>query len=304
MKDIVNLSTVSELMDFYASKKPLHPLIAVVDLAEVGIPESMLGVGVNAALYSITMKVKTPGIKVKYGRTNIDFAEGCLYGLSPGQVMRVEESADVGEFEGWTLFFHPDLVSGSELAHKIKGYGFFSYETNEALHLSVREKETLNEIVRRIKEEYSSNIDEHSREVLISSISLMLNYIQRYYNRQFLTRKSTNTNILQKFERKLDELLNPEYLKEKGLPTVSFLAAELNLSPSYLTDLMKRETGKNVQEVMHYHLLEQAKNLLLSSDMTIAEISYELGFEYPPYFSRLFKKKTGMTPSAYRMSVN
>ena len=182
----------------------------------------------------------------------------------------------------------------------MKEYSFFSYDTNEALHLSDKEKHILNDIVQKINVELSENIDKHSQTLIVSNIELLLNYCTRYYDRQFITRKTANSDILTKVEVILTKYFQQADLSEKGLPTVKYLADEVHLSPNYLSDLLKRETGMNTQDRIHYHVIEEAKNLLLISDKTVGELAFSLGFEYPQYFSRLFKAKTGMTPLEYR----
>lgn len=303
MSAIIQIESISELLDGYGVEKPKHPLIAVVDLAKVGVSEAMSNVKVTANLYSVTMKTKSP-FQLKYGRGFIDFTEGSLYGCAPGQVLEVAETAEIGDFEGWALYFHPDLIRGHALGGKILDYGFFDYETKEALHLSEKERETLNSIVQKIDAECATNIDEFSREVLVANIELLLNYIRRYYSRQFITRKSHNTDLLSRFENAIREYLDSDKAEEIGLPTVQYFAKMLHLSPSYLSDLLKKETGKTAQEQIHYHLMKKAKYLLLNSESTVSEIAYTLGFEHPPYFSRLFKKKTGYSPSEFRIEEN
>ncbi|MBA4058329.1 MAG: AraC family transcriptional regulator, partial [Marivirga sp.] len=195
---------------------------------------------------------------------------------------------------------HPDLIRGTSLGNTIKNYSFFSYETNEALHLSDKEKQNLNEIVQKLSSELLENIDKHSQSLIVSNLELLLNYCTRYYDRQFITRKATNGDIHSKVERVLANYFQQANLSEKGLPTVKFLADQIHLSPNYLSDLLKRETGMNAQDRIHYYLIEESKNLLLSSNKTVGELAFALGFEYPQYFSRLFKSKTGMTPLEYR----
>lgn len=263
----------------------------------------MSNIKVMTDMYSITLKTKTLG-QLKYGRSFIDFEEGSLYGCAPGQVLEVSETASVGDFAGWALYFHPDLIKGHTLMDKIPGYGFFDYETNEALHLSEKEKETLISIIEKIQQECDLNIDEFSRDVLAANIELLLNYIKRYYSRQFITRKSQNTDLLSQFEGLIKAYFDSEKNENEGLPTVQYFANSLHLSSSYLSDLLKKETGKNTQEHIHGHLINKAKNLLLNSKSTVSEIAYSLGFEHPPYFSRLFKKKTGLSPSEFRHSAN
>jgi AraC-like DNA-binding protein len=200
---------------------------------------------------------------------------------------------------GWGLFFHPDLIRNTSLNAKMKDYSFFSYEIAEALHLSEKEKQLLFECIVKIQSELKENIDDYSQTIIVSTIELLLNYCNRFYGRQFITRKATNRDILEKVE-----VLLKEYFSNKrdsfGLPTVKYLADAVNLSPGYLGDLLKKETGLNAQEHIHHYIIEAAKNILLNSSQSISEIAFQLGFEYPQYFSRLFKQKTGTTPLEYR----
>lgn len=201
---------------------------------------------------------------------------------------------------GWGLFFHPDLLRGTSLGTKMKDYTFFSYETSEALHMSDKEKEILYDCIQKIETELRENIDNHSQTLIVSNIELLLNYCQRYYGRQFITRNNFNRDILSQVENILRKYFNSEDLKKNGLPSVSYLADKVNLSPNYLSDLLKKETGMNAKDHIHHHLIEEAKNILLGTNKSISEIAYELGFEYPQYFSKLFKQKTGNTPQEFR----
>ncbi|HAD14019.1 MAG TPA: hypothetical protein DCF33_16465 [Saprospirales bacterium] len=201
---------------------------------------------------------------------------------------------------GCALFFHPDLIKGTSLAGKMKDYHFFSYDVTEALHLSEKEKMILFDCVQKIEQELQENIDSHSQTLIVSNIELLLNYCTRYYGRQFITRKNVNTDIVAQVEQLLQDYLRSEALKQMGLPSVKYLAEKVHLSPNYLSDLLKKETGKNAQDHIHYQLIEEAKTVLLLSNASVSEIAYDLGFEYTQYFSKLFKQKTGLTPSEYR----
>ena len=201
---------------------------------------------------------------------------------------------------GWGLFFHPDILRGTSLANKMSTYTFFSYETSEALHLSDKEKQILYDCVQKIETELEENMDNHSNNLIVTNIELLLNYCSRYYGRQFITRKNSNFDIVSQVERLLSEYFKTEQWKESGLPTVKYLADHIHMSACYLSDLLKKETRRNAQDHIHYHIIEEAKNTLLNSDSSISEIAYSLGFEYPQYFSKLFKQKTGQTPIAYR----
>ncbi len=201
---------------------------------------------------------------------------------------------------GWGLFFHPDLLLGTSLGNKMNEYTFFSYEVSEALHLSDKEKQVLADCIQKIATELDENIDSYSQNLIVSNIEVLLNYCSRYYGRQFITRKNSHSHTVLTIEKLLKAYFNAQKIREKGLPTVKYLAEKVHLSPSYLSDLLKKETGMNAQDHIHYYLIEAAKNIILNSNDSISEIAYSLGFEYPQYFSKLFKQKTGQTPIEYR----
>ncbi|MGB0869142.1 MAG: helix-turn-helix domain-containing protein [Flavobacteriales bacterium] len=303
MSDFLHIKTISELHKAFGYQKPNHPLITVIDLSDVEISDAFLHQKIGTPFYNITLKTKT-ALLFKYGREYFDFDEGFLFGLSPNQIIEIDETAKKGDMEGWSIYFHPDLIRPYALAEKITDYGFFSYETNEALHISDKEKEILNSIVSKIKEENNGHIDEFSQDVFVSNIELLLNYIKRFYSRQFITRKSQNTTVLSQFKKHIKHYFETESLISKGLPTVHYFAQKLNVSDSYLSDLLKKETGKNTQDHIHSFVIEKAKNRLINTDVTISEIAFELGFEYPQYFSRLFKNKTGVSPKMFRNRMN
>lgn len=299
MSGIIHLETISDLHKMLPQTSVRHPSAAVVDFSKYR-EQFNSGMKITLGFYSIMFKNFCAN-KMKYGQHPYDFQDGSLICIAPRQVIALdepwEEKVDV---KGWGIFFHPDLIRGTSLGKTIKEYSFFSYQTNEALHLSDKEKNILNDIVRKIDSELSENIDQHSRTLIVSNIELLLNYCARYYERQFITRKTANSDLLAKIEDVLTKYFQSPDLSEKGLPTVKYLAGQVFLSPNYLSDLLKKETGINAQDRIHYYLIEEAKNLLLSSDKTIGELSFLLGFEYPQYFSRLFKSKTGMTPLEFR----
>lgn len=303
MADFMKIESITQLHSEFGITKPDHPLITVIDLSKARVPKQMLHQKITTPFYNITLKTKTSAT-FKYGREYFDFAEGMLLGLAPNQIVEIEETSEKGEMSGWSLYFHPDLIRGSDLIHKIEDYGFFSYQTNEALHLSEKEKETIDQIKTKIIEEYQSNLDSFSTDILTSNIELLLNYIQRFYSRQFITRKTKNTDVLSNFQRLLKAYYTSENTSNMGLPKVSYFARQLNLSDSYLSDLLKNETGKHAQDHIHHFVIEKAKNRLLHTNNSISEIAYDLGFEYPQYFSRLFKKKTGLSPNHYRTQLN
>lgn len=298
MKPIVQLKSISEINRFVKGVTK-HPLVAVIDFSKVDeyIEED---IRVSCDFYSIMFKNYCAN-KMRYGRESYDFQEGSLICIAPKQVLTMDSEIEKKEdMVGWGLFFHPDLVRGTSLGMKMKEYTFFSYEMSEALHLSEKEKQTLLDCIHKIQSELEENIDNHSQNLIVSNIELLLNYCLRYYGRQFITRKNTNRNIVSQIDDALREYFSSPILLDKGLPNVSYLAEKVNLSPNYLSDLLKKETGRNAQDHIHYYLIEEAKGLLLSTDKSIAEIAYSLGFEYPQYFSKLFKQKTGNSPQEFR----
>lgn len=301
MDDIIHINDISQLNKFLNQPKPLHPLVSTIDFSKVdSFGENELKL--SSGFYSMMFKNHCHN-KLKYGREYFDFQEGTLICIAPNQVASIENEIEKKEeVVGWGLFFHPDLIKGTSLGLKIKDYTFFSYEMNEALHLSEKEKQTLRDCIEKIENELVENIDNHSQNLIVSNIELLLNYCSRYYDRQFITRKNSNTSVLSKFETVLSQYFKPYNVKRNGLPTVKYCAESLCLSPNYLSDLLKRETGKNAQDHIHYFVIDLAKNNLLNSSLSVSEIAYELGFDYPQYFSKLFKTKTGLTPAEYRNS--
>lgn len=299
MTAILHIETISDLNRLLNQETPKHPLVTVVDFSKV----SDFGeetIKMTSGFYSVMLKNNCHG-KLKYGRAYFDFQEGTLICIAPQQVATIENETNEPEpIVGWGLFFHPDLIRRTSLGSKINDYTFFSYEANEALHLSTKEKHVLNDCIANIEQELSENIDDHSQLLIVSNIELLLNYCLRYYDRQFITRKNSNRDVLSKFESALGDYFHPGKTEKSGLPTVNYLAEKLHLSPNYLSDLLKKETGKNAQEQIHAFIIEEAKNRLLNSEAGVGEIAFQLGFEYPQYFSKLFKNKTGMTPAEYR----
>lgn len=298
MKPILQVKTISEINNFVKGVTK-HPLVAVVDFSKVDelIEED---VKISCDFYCIMFKNYCAN-NIRYGRQQYDFQDGSLICIAPRQILTMDSEIDKKEdMMGWGLFFHPDLVRGTTLGSKMKEYTFFSYETAEALHLSEKEKQILYDCVLKIENELNENIDNHSQNLIVSNIELLLNYCSRYYGRQFITRKHSNRDVVSRVEQVLRAYFSSEVLKEKGLPSVTYLAGEVNLSPNYMSDLLKKETGMNAKDRIHHFLIEEAKNILLGSNKSISEIAYELGFEYPQYFSKLFKQKTGNTPQEFR----
>ncbi len=280
---------------------PKHPLVSVVDLSNLDqrAVASVDNVKVSSALFGITLKQLEKGSLI-YGRNRLDFQEGSLFFSAPDQIGTLENLHFDKCTYNWGLFFHPDLIHGTPLFSKISEYTFWKYDSNEALHLSEDEKQSLSIIVDSIKNEINRPIDKHTKNVLISGIELLLNHCIRYYDRQFVTREKYNKAVIDAINDYLSDYFTSSRLKQEGLPTVLQCAQYVNLSPNYLSDLLRKETGKSTQDHIHYHLLEIAKDRLLGTDDSIKEIAHYLGFEYPHYFSNLFKKKTGMSPTEYR----
>lgn len=299
MGTIIHLETIFDMYKLLPQASVKHPLMAVIDFSKYQ-EQFNSGMKITLGFYAVMFKNFCFN-KMKYGQQSYDFQDGSLICIAPRQVITLDEPVQQGvDMKGWGVFFHPDLIHGTSLGRKIKDYSFFSYETNEALHLSEKEKQILDGCVQKIELELGENIDGHSQTLIGSNTELLLNYCARYYDRQFITRKTANSDILAKVEAVLIAYFQSPDLKEKGLPTVKYLADKVFLSPNYLSDLLKKETGMNAQDRIHYYLIEEAKNLLLSSNKTVGELAFLLGFEYPQYFSRLFKSKTGMTPIEYR----
>jgi len=299
MENIIHIKTISELHQMIGHGKAEHPLINVIDYSNIkpNYPKGILKI--VDSFYSISLKDNCIG-EMQYGRNKYDFQDGALLCKAPEQIITVNIEDQPLTSNGWGLYFHPDLIRRSSLGKTIQNYSFFSYDTNEALHLSDKEKETLEDVVNKIKLELTQNIDKHSQTLIISNLELLLNYCNRFYDRQFITRTNHNTDLINRFNDLLKNYFSSEMLSEKGLPSVKFCAAQMGFSANYLSDLLKKDTGKNTLEHIHYHLIDKAKNMLLNTNNTVSEIAYSLGFEYPQHFSKIFKKKTGYTPMSYR----
>ena len=299
MSQLITIDTVQESVSMYTGKTPDHPLIHVVDLADTEIAPALLNARICSNLYSLVFKANVTK-KVQYGRRHYDFSSGVITAFAPGQVIEINELYKSGELKGWSLIFHPDALLQHPLKEAIKQYGYFSYDICEALHASEREQQTLNRLASEIKHETQQNQDELSLEILLSNIDLLLKYTNRYFSRQFLTRKPFTQNSVERFNRLVDEHIDKAMNSEIGLPKVHQLAEEMNMSANYMSDMLRKQTGKNAQDLIHQQLIERAKYRLLNSDDSVSSIAYQLGFEYPQYFSRMFKKKTSMTPQEYR----
>lgn len=299
MSEILQLQSIADLHKLFNLGNSQHPLVAVLDFSQVSEQVNQNS-KISTDFYSIMFKNYCKN-NIKYGRKAIDFQDGNLICIAPNQTIEIDNEIEPREnMLGWGLFFHPDLMRATSLNDKLKSYSFFNYEVSEALHLSDKEKNILLECVQKIQSELQENIDVHSQYIIVSTIELLLNYCSRFYGRQLITRSQTNKSILIQIENILTKYFAETKLKEQGLPTVKFLADNVHLSPSYLSDLLKKETGKNAQEHIHFYLIEEAKNYLINTEKNINEIAYSLGFEYPQYFNKLFKQKTGKTPLEYR----
>ncbi len=278
-----------------------HPLVTVIDFSKAK-PRSWDGaknIKINYGLFAIFLKEIKCG-DLKYGCNYYDYDQGTLVFVSPGQVMQLELTGEPYQPMGHGLLFHPDILHGTSLGKLIKEYSFFGYASHEALHLSEKERQTVLDIFSRISQEMREGVDKHSRTLIVSNIELLLNYCTRFYDRQFITRENANKGILEKFEILLDDYFTSSLLQTNGLPSVSYCAAELNLSANYFGDLIKKETGKTAQEYIQTKVIDVAKERMLNSSQSLAEVSYELGFKYPQHFTRLFKQKTGLSPTEYR----
>lgn len=296
--DIQVINSIPQLHKVLGLPEPEHPLISVNGLIKRDSFEELNGKPVVYNFYSICIKKDFKG-KVKYGQTIYDHDAGVLSFYSPGQVSATEISEDDGAMGDW-LIFHPDLLRSYPIFDKIKEYGFFSYALNEALHLSAKEEQMIEKIWEDIKTEYKSNIDTFSQDVIVSHIDLLLTYCNRFYNRQFITRKKVNNDVLSKFEGHLKSYFSGDVGVHKGLPEVQYFSEKLFVSTQYLSDLLKSLTGMTTQQHIHNYVIELAKDKLMKTNLSIAEIAYELGFEYPQSFNKLFKNKTGVTPNEFR----
>ncbi|WP_448554853.1 helix-turn-helix domain-containing protein [Thalassotalea montiporae] len=299
MSEIITLDSVAQATMLYTGKKPAHPLLHVIDLSDTYIDDQLLNTKICNNLYCISLKQKFCG-KLRYGRQRYDFNSGVITAYSPGQVIQIEEKYQRGQLDGWSLMFHPDLLLKHPLAQQVRQLGYFSYDIYEALHLSEHEQQILENLALNITTELQQNQDTFSHTIVISYLELMLKYIDRHFNRQFLTRKPFDANQVETFLSLVDSHIEQTQLDETGLPSVAKIAEKMTMSPTYLSDLLRSQTGKSAQELIHQQLIEKAKYLLLNSNDSVATIAYKLGFEYPQYFSRIFKKKTTLTPAQYR----
>lgn len=298
------IKSISDYHRLAGLPKPEHPLVSLVDYSQVNYQTENDEISMVSPYYSIAMKHGVQG-KMKYGHQPYDFDEGLMSFVSPGQVISVKANYENGSKpSGWLLFIHPDFLWNTALAKKIKQYEFFGYKVNEALFLSNKEEQSMIGILKCIEEEYHSNIDRFSQNIIISHIEVLLNYADRFYQRQFITRQISNHAVLAKVEDWLNHYFQQKNIQNEGLPSVHQLAEAINMSPNYLSSLLKAQTGQNTQQHIQTKLIEAAKERLSTSQLSISEIAYELGFEHSQSFSRFFKKKVNLSPSDFRQSFN
>ena len=298
IESIIRLESIIDLNKLFGEEVAKHPWVGVVDFSKVNF-STLANLKVSASYYTVLQKNLSPGA-LRYGRNYYDLGSGTLLFIAPDQVITIEDPDEHKDVYGWGLLFHPELLRRTSLNPKMKEFRFFSYDIHEALHVSEEEKSKLDEIIEGIEAEVSQKIDRHNKRLIVSYIELLLNYCDRCYDRQFITRQETSKGVISDFKKLLIESFTVEGLREKGFPSVKDFAEQLHLSSNYLSDLLKKETGRNGTEHIQNHVIDLAKDNLLSTSASISQIAYGLGFEYPQYFSRMFKKKTGMTPAEYR----
>ena len=297
-----HFKTLSSYMDYAKLPRPEHPMLSVLSAKGEGhlpCPRESSPPVTNDC-YNVSLKKVIKG-NLNYGRTKYDFTNGVMIFVAPRQVMQWDSSLII-EQKGFSITFHEDFLKGTDLFHQIKKYGFFSYSANEALHLSPKEERQIESIFENIEIEYHNNQDAFSKDLIISQLSTLLKYADRFYERQFLNRKELSNSLLEQFNTNLNQYFETGQLQVKGIPSIEDLANTMSLSQRYLSDTLKKETGKTATEHIQHFLIDEAKDILLHPNKSVSEVAYELGFEYPQYFSRLFKKKVGLSPSAYRDS--
>ncbi len=299
MSNLITIKSVAEIHQMLQLESPKHPLISIMYMKDLTTDPMLDNVRFATELYMISLKDGVSGA-LHYGRNSYDFKDGTMVFSKPNQVLASENKTIADDAKGWFLIFHPDLIRKSELGKTIDSYNFFDYEVHEALHLSVDEQQTVTDIIEKIKKEYQQNIDKHSQKLIISNIELLLDYCNRYYDRQFYVRTNLNQDLVSDFEQMLKEYFTSEKPSQLGVPTVKYCGEQLQMSPKYLSDLLKKETGKSAKDHIYSFVINSAKNKLLGTTETISEIAYDLGFEYPQHFSKLFKRQTGLSPAQYR----
>ncbi|WP_407535159.1 helix-turn-helix domain-containing protein [Elizabethkingia miricola] len=303
MKTPVKVSSISAMHQFLGLKRPANPLISVFNFDEVKLePETILS-AVTTDFYVVALKKDCAGGKCKYGQQYYDFDDGIMYFIAPHQVLQFEDVL-LNSVRGFVLVVHQDFLHGYALASQIREYGYFSYTANEALHLSEKEEKSIMDIIHNIEQEIDANMDSFTQDLLVSNLDLLLKYCDRFYNRQFLTRKKANNDLLSKLEALLDDYFKNDRQIVNGIPTVHFIAEQLHLSANYLSDMLRVQTGQTTQQHIQNRLIEKAKELLSATEMSVSEIAYHLGFEHPQSFHRLFKNRTSVSPLEFRASFN
>lgn len=296
--------TIAQFHQARGLARPEHPLISVINLESIEHPKIIEPYSIMLDFYSISMK-RNFNAKLKYGQQVYDFDDGIMFFMAPGQVFSIDYNPqDLQKQSGWMILIHPDFLWNTPLAKTIKQYEYFDYSVHEALFLSEKEEATITAILQNIQQEYRSNIDRFSQNVMIAQLELLLTYSERFYQRQFITRKIGNHKMLDRLEDLLNHYFDSEQLTDRGLPTVAFVAEKLNVSQSYLGSLLKVTTGQSTQQHIHEKLIEKAKEKLSTTDLSVSEIAYALGFEHPQSFSKLFKLKTTVSPLEFRQSFN
>lgn len=303
-RQLHRIKTISEYHQVMGLPRPEHPLISVINLESVRHMPDDNPINLVFDFYSISLK-RNFNAKIKYGQQEYDFDEGIMFFISPGQVFGIEVNKDSElKRSGWLLLIHPDFLWNSQLVKTIKKYEYFNYSVHEALFLSEKEELIITGMLQNIEQEYHSNIDKFSQDLIIAQLELLLTYADRFYHRQFITRKISNHKILDRLEVILAEYFKDDGLLKKGLPSVHYVASALNLSPNYLSDLLRVLTGQSTQQHIHDKLIEKAKEKLSTTDLSVSQIAYELGFEHPQSFNKLFKTKTHLSPLEFRQSFN
>ena len=300
-----HFKSISEFHQFLGLPAPLHPLISVIDVAQVPAQEGYQPANMSFGFYCIAVK-RMHNFKMKYGQHAFDFNGGIMSFMAPNQVMNIaiDNDEEKAEKSGWIIYVHPDFIWNTALAKLINQYDFFDYSLYEGLFLSDKEEAMINSIIANINQEYHANIDKFSKRIIISHLEALLNYADRFYNRQFITREKANYEVLERMDKVLSAYFEQQQCSTHGLPTVAYLAEALNLSPKYLSTMLKMLTGQNAQQHIHEKLITIAKERLSTTDLSVSEIAYGLGFEHLQSFSKLFKAKTSLSPLQFRMSFN
>ena len=299
MDSIIRFETISDY-NTYNNNETLQPLISVIDFSKA---DPRKAASLYFGFYTIFLKEVKCG-DLKYGKNTYDYQEGTLVFIAPGQVVTVENAGETYQPKGYALVFHPDLIRGTSLARHIQNYTFFGYQSNEALHISERERKIVLDCFSKIEYELDRDMDKHSKKLIVSNVELFLDYCMRFYDRQFITRDDVHKGILEKFNNLINDYFKTNKQQEIGVPSIAYCAAQLNLSSNYFGDLIKKETGHSAQDYLLNKIIDMAKEKIFDHNKSVSEIAYELGFKYPQHFTRLFKQRVGNTPNEYRNSLN